>query len=160
MASGEPRAVLAGRRLVIAPRVHAEVLFVYTDASRSTRTVIDNTMLQIAGVHHLLVELSDGEREAAVRFAHRMDDGEAETLAVATMRAIPVLSDDAAVAQAVVAIDVQHETSLDLLEAWGRQESIKPGLLRAAALSMRDRANYAPPRAHRLRTWYFDLTRR
>jgi predicted nucleic acid-binding protein len=85
-----------------------------------------------------------------------MDDGEAQTLAIAVHRSIPILSDDLAVERAVSELSVPLETSLDLLAAW-QAGGVRIEEVAGAAQRMRALANYAPPRNHPKRAWYARL---
>jgi hypothetical protein len=57
------------RRILLAPAVASELLYMFVDEAHSRREAIDNAMLAREGVVHASVDLSDDERIAAVRFA-------------------------------------------------------------------------------------------
>jgi predicted nucleic acid-binding protein len=135
--------------------VIAETLYIYADDDRSSRLTIDAALFAREKVTISPVSLTDEEKIVAVQLSAQMDDGEAETLAIASRRGLIALSDDAAARRAAPSIGVVLEDILDLLYAWGMQA--QPAEAEAVAKALRLRANYAPPRRHSLRQWYLDL---
>lgn len=89
-------------------------------------------------------------------FAQYVDDGEAETIAIAAERGIPLLTDDNGALRLAPTLSIETITTLDLMHAWAQRESNLD--VRTALQRMRARANYAPPRKHPLRKWYSNLT--
>lgn len=152
LATGRAAEILGSRRLLLAPTVRAEALFVYEDASRAARVLVDEALLAREQVESLAVDLDAVEVAAAVRLGAHMGDGEAEALAVASARRIPILSDDNAVARIAGEVETSHDTTLGLLFEWsvGRPADS----VRDAIAALRARANYAPPRSHRFRAWF------
>lgn len=131
------------------------MLYVYADETRTVRLVIDSKFLDEEAVQRLAVDLSDTEVARSVDFARAMDDGEAQALAIAVERSVPMLSDDAAAARQASGLSVTLETTLDLMFAWG--QNVEERVVAQAARALRLRANYAPPRAHALREWYIAI---
>lgn len=86
-----------------------------------------------------------------------MDDGEAQTLALASSRGVPALSDDLALARVALLEEVTVITALDVLAEWQATQNVPIDELAAAAYAMYRRANYAAPRAHPRRAWYLGL---
>jgi predicted nucleic acid-binding protein len=142
------------RRLILTPKVHAEALFIYADDSRATRVPVDDSMLLDSGIDAHLAELTEQEVISSVSFTAEMDDGEAESLAVALSRSLPLLSDDLAVARVAPRVGVTVNTTLELVAAWGA--TVTDQEVRDALRSLRCRANYAPPRSHKLRNWFVE----
>jgi len=130
---------------------------VYADETRVTRSTVDDALLSRERVAFETIALSEVELKMAVQLSTSMNDGEAQTLAIAAARGLPLLSDDLAVERAAQELAVPLETSLNILEAWSRQHSVSPEEVRAAAFAMRVRANYEAPETHCLRGWFLDL---
>jgi predicted nucleic acid-binding protein len=96
------------------------------------------------------------ERGLFVKYARIVDDGEAEALAIAKARGVLLLTDDRAAIRLASDVGIAVETTLDLLESWA---SNRPAERVSAALkSFAARAQYAPPRGHRLRQWFLSRT--
>jgi len=96
------------------------------------------------------------EAAKAVRLAQDVDDGEAEALAVAAERAIPILTDDNAAMRLAGSLGIRVVTTLDVLYDWSQNK--QPERVRGAVRSMRVLANYAPPRRHARHAWYLRLS--
>ncbi len=156
LATGQAAAILGQRRILLSPKVRAESLYIYTDATKAQREPIDGELLKREGVTFADAELNDAERVLAVRFAALVDDGEAETLAIAAARQIPILSDDIGAERVARSEGVPLETTLELVYGWsiGRNKTDVKGALSA----LRARANYAPPRSHAQRSWFMSQT--
>jgi hypothetical protein len=156
LATGRAAAILGPRRILLSPKVRAESLYIYSDATKTRRQPIDAELLEREGVTFTDAELNDVERVLAVRFAALVDDGEAETLALAAARRIAVLSDDIGAEKVARAEGIPLETTLRLLRDWsvGRNEVE----VKEALIGLRARANYAPPRGHVQRSWFISQT--
>lgn len=143
--------------MLLSPKVAGETLFLYADEQRTSKVQIDAALLQRESIDNDRIALTSAEVALAAQYATEMDDGEAQTLAVAKVRGIEVLSDDNAVARAAPRDGVLHITTLDLLHAWSLIALTQPADVTNAAIGMHHRANYAPPRNHALRAWYVNL---
>lgn len=146
--------ILGTRRLLVAPGVLGEALYIFTDDTRATRTPVDAALLAARGINWIPVMLSTQEQSCFIRNARVVDDGEAQALAVAEIRKITLLSDDRAAARLAASLNVPVETTLDLLAAWsgGQPDERVAGVLKLFQV----RAQYAPPRGHPLRRWFLD----
>jgi len=129
-------------------------LYLYEENARLSRVVIDPDYLTRNHLRLSTLTLSDEERIASVRYAQVVDDGEAETIAVAELRKLQMISDDAGALRLASQIDMKVTTTLELIQAWSLGES--PEVIRSALASLRRRANYAPPRNHPLRRWFLE----
>jgi len=158
LATGHAPRILGARKLLLSPKVVSEMLYLYSDEHRTSKVQIDGALLKREGVDVDRATLTGAEVALAARYATEMDDGEAQTLAVAKERGIAVLSDDNAVMRAAPRDGVPLISSLDLLHRWSTDASTQTAEVVAAAISMRLRANYAPPRGHALRSWYVGLS--
>jgi predicted nucleic acid-binding protein len=152
LATGQCGAIIREVRLLIAPAVLAEAIYIYADDSRTVTVPVDDALLQREKVSYLAVELGNEETTLAVRYAQQLDDGEAQSLAVALHRNIKVLTDDVAGARVAGLLGLGVVTTLELIRAWAEADSRAD--VAAALRSMRVRANYAVPRSHPLADWY------
>jgi predicted nucleic acid-binding protein len=152
LATGKCEAITRGSRLLIAPAVLTEAIYIYADASRNERTLINEELLRTERVEFVTLELSDEEITLAVRYAERVDDGEAQTLAVAYHRGISVLTDDVAGLRLAATLGLGVATTLDLIRKWSELDGAPDAA--AALRAMRLRANYAVPKSHPLASWY------
>jgi len=157
LATGHAARILGARTLLLSPKVAGEMLYLYADEHRTSKVQIDAALLTREGIDVDRITLTSAEVALAAQYATEMDDGEAQTLAVAKERGVAVLSDDNAVTRAAPRDGVPLVSTLDLLQRWGADASTQPAEVAAAAISMRRRANYAPPRGHALRSWYVGL---
>jgi len=155
LATGHAAALCYGRQLLLAPKIRAESLFVYDSATRENRISIDAHYLAEQRINTLAVDLTDSEKAMAVRFAADVDDGEAESLAIAHERGIPLLSDDVRAGRIATQLGIRLQTTLELLHNWSAGRTALE--LREAACGLRDRASYAAPRTHPLRDWFLTL---
>jgi hypothetical protein len=152
LATGRAAAILGERRILLSPKVEGESLYIYADTTKTARQPIDHSLLEAEGIHFIPAGMEPSERILAVRFAALVDDGEAEALAIALARRIPILSDDVAAAKVALSERIPLQTTLDLVRTWsvGRD----PRELSDAVIGMRFRANYVPPRSHPQRSWF------
>lgn len=140
---------------MLPPAIKREALFVYTDRSRNNRVQIDDAELSRNSITFTHTELSAAEILLFSHLAARIDDGEAEALAIAAIRGVQLLTDDNAAIREAPHNSVAVVTTLDLLYNWAN--SAAPDDVQSAARSLRDRGNYLPPRAHLHAPWYRSL---
>ena len=155
VATGFAAQILGPRRLLISPIVRVESLFSYVGDERAQRQVIDSTYLGSIAVNFSHVEPSTEEHALFVELALRIDDGEAEALAIAKTRSLPLLTDDFAAVRLARSMTLETISVLDLLRNW--QPNPDPAALRVAARSLSLRARFAPPKQHPLAGWYSQL---
>jgi len=152
VATGRSGVILREHTLLITPAVQAESIYIYADETRASRLRLDPEVLAREGLRSHAITLSAEEVTLAVRYAAELDDGEAQTLAIATSRGLPILSDDARALRYAQGLGTPTMTSLDLIRAWSTL--VPPEDVRRALRWMQLRANYAIPRTHPLREWY------
>ena len=152
IATGHLSEVVAPHRLLIAPAVLSETLWVYADDNRLARIEINEELIRSLHPSLKIAPISDPERSLAISLTSEMGDGEAETLAIAHLRSFPVCTDDHAALRVASRISVKTITTLDLLSNWATTQPRDK--VRAALRSLRKRANYLPPRTHHLREWF------
>ncbi len=68
----------------------------YHDDARTKRVPVDDAMIGRAGIILEDVALTESESESYVEHAAYVDDGEAQALAIAQHRSVPLLTDDRA----------------------------------------------------------------
>ena len=142
LATQQAAAIAATRRLVLVPAVINESLFIFADDAATRRVQINRDLLIASGLRTLEIELREEELVAYV----------GQAIAVAQARRLPLLSDDNGAMRLAAMLNIKVETTLDLSRAWSEGKS---GIIvRDAMHSLRQRANYAPPRSHPLRQWY------
>lgn len=157
LATGHAAAMLGDRRLLLVSAVIAETLFIYSDITASSRLTIDRAFIHGNGLKVIETALDDDELISYVRYAGMVDDGEAQAIAVAENRSIPLLSDDNAATRLAQNLGIPIVTTLDLARAWSNNQSA--AVVKEAMLGLRFRANYAAPRSHPLRSWYLEVLR-
>ena len=147
--------ILGQRRLVLAPAVTGEALFIYADDAASKRLRIDKAFILGNSLEVLEVALDDRETAAYVKYAAQIDDGEAQAIAIAQERHLALLSDDNGAIRLAAKLGLTVETTLELAHAWAQKASIS--VVKQAMRALRRRANYAAPRTHPLRDWYLEM---
>ena len=152
LATGSCAAITKGFRLLIAPSVLREAIYIYSDDQRTAKRLIDEELLSLEAVAFSAIDLSAPEIALSVQFAANVDDGEAETLAVATSRGLDVLTDDIAGLRLAKSLKIRVVTTLDLVQQWAA--AVDANTVANALKSLRLRANYAVPRSHHLAQWY------
>lgn len=149
VASGEVSAVIrvVGTRLLVCPEVEAEALYIEKDPS-GIREPIDLEPLFNDGTL-VRATLSPTEIDEFVALARAVDDGEAQALAIAKVRQVPVATDDRR------AIRVARELGivvLDTPELMLRWAATVAGSRAAEALRRIERqARFTPRAMHSLR---------
>lgn len=134
------------------PAFFREALFVKADDLR-TRIALTEQSLCDANFVLEATALSARETERFVEFATLVDDGEAQALAIASERRVPLLSDDVAGIRLAEANGITVITTLDLAVSWATE---KPEAeIRTACQRLRFRARYAVPRNHAHSEWYW-----
>jgi predicted nucleic acid-binding protein len=137
---------------LVGPAFRTEVLFVYKDDSLTTRASPAIADFGAAEIRIVEARLSDAERADWVRYAQAVDDGEAQALAIASNRRIPLLTDDTAGIRLGRSLGVETATSLDLAFQWAADRTIDE--VRAACRRLRNRTRFAVPRDGSHVDWY------
>ena len=138
--------------LAVPPVFDNEVLFIYIDDAASAKVQVTDDILREARITIKRLTLSDAERVSYVRHALVVDDGEAQTIAIAEHRRMTFLSDDVAGQRLANGIGLQVTTTLDLIFEWAKHRSDAD--VRAACQRLRKRGRYSVPRWHHLADWY------
>ncbi len=101
-------------------------------------------------------ELTADEQETFVRFAGRIDDGEAKTAAVALHRGYRVATDDRSALRLLGALTppISTWTTLQWLKRWADQEQVGSEEMRAVLRNIRIRSNYRPRNRDPLYDWW------
>lgn len=150
VASGEVAGVLAvgGIRLVICPQVEAEVLYLENEVS-GLRTVLDLTPLY-ADLTATRAALTELELERFIAFASEVDDGEAQALAVASVRQIPVATDDRRAIRVAQTLGIVTIDTPQLMLAWA--DTVAVSMAALALTRVERRARFVPRLGHPLRS--------
>lgn len=149
---GDPTVFGGPFELVVPPAFDREVLFVYADDAASVRVTVNDAILKAAGMIVRRTALTEAERVRFVLFASLVDDGEAQAIALAEARKLPLLSDDVLGLRLAASVGVSTLTTLDLLVLWARDRGSKE--IRETCLRLRKRARYGVPRDHQHADWY------
>jgi predicted nucleic acid-binding protein len=139
---------------IVAERVTRESMYVRNRAGEERERVDLQTSLD----HGILtVERLDSELEAAtfVRLAAVLDDGEAETGALAFHRRGAVATDDAAAIRTLAALKPALEIvrTSQLLKGWA-ENGAPQATVRQALIDIRDRARFVPNATDPLQKWW------
>jgi hypothetical protein len=149
---GAGESIVSDVVLVVPPRFDLEALHIFGDDERATKRQIDDAMILAAGMTLSRQAMTSREGVRYLHFLHLVDDGEAQALAMAEQRALPLLTDDIAGTMVAQRIGVEVVSTLDLLHAWSA--TCDAARVRAACRSLRARGRYAPPKGHRFGAWY------
>jgi predicted nucleic acid-binding protein len=136
----------------VGPKFRSEPLFVYSDDSLTKRIALSTSDFKSAQIHVHESVLSYPEQIDWVRYAQVLDDGEAQAVAIATHRGLPLLTDDLAGARVGHALGIETVTSLDLAYKWAAERHIEA--VRAACWRLRQRARFPVPREGARVAWY------
>jgi predicted nucleic acid-binding protein len=101
----------------------------------------------------VITDLTEDELNTFATFAIRLDDGEAETLALAVHRGWTVVTDDRA-ATRELAGRAPLLSTLDLVKGWADRLGIDPDILHATLMDLRVRGRYVPGPSHTHRAWW------
>jgi predicted nucleic acid-binding protein len=140
-ATGHLDAIAGSHRLILVPKVTEEAIFIYSDDSRSARISIDSSLLRESGLEIVATTLSEVESALSVKYAVEIDDGEAQSIAVASTRGLPLLTDDNGAMKLAARLGIPIQTTLRLARLWG--EAQPRNAVVNAMRSLRARANYA-----------------
>lgn len=138
-------------QLLSPPLFLAEALFIL-EPDLTTRIPITQDLMAAAGFAVEPTELTAEETALYVQFAQSVDDGEAQSLAIAVLRGVRFLSDDDAGLRIARDHGIDVLTTLDLAYQWSDGRDAVD--VREACRRLRFRARYGVPRLHRRAGWY------
>jgi hypothetical protein len=146
----------------VAQRVTTEAMYVRNvqptegQGDREQVDLQDSIAAGILSVEHLS---SDAEAETFVKLAATLDDGEAETGALAYHRSGSVATDDVAAIRALNGIvpPVAILRTSHLLKGWADRGNPPTATVRQALSDIRDRARFVPGATDPLRDWWSRL---
>jgi predicted nucleic acid-binding protein len=144
----EPQAVLSKLpfRLHVSPAVEQEEISLRPspDAKRHERRKIDLTPCFTSGVlHRCKLETAD-ERRLYVQLAMELDDGEAMSLAIATIRHWAIATDDAAARKLAARLGLATYGTPQLVRLWAERSKADHQQISAAILRIETLARYIP----------------
>jgi hypothetical protein len=137
------------------------------EASYSRDFSIDNSICRVelgkeailsAGVIREVELGSAREEDCFIQLARRIDDGEAETIAICASRGYVFVTDDRlarTVAATVIASELIRDTP-SLLSEWQTLFEVPASRLGEVLRRVSVLAKYLPPPNHPLRTWWLD----
>jgi hypothetical protein len=135
---------------LVCPRVEGEALWVQGDAPGS-REPVELTRLFEAGI---LQRVTPDDREVAtmVELAMRVDDGEAEAIAIATSRGLALATDDRKATKVAFGLGLDVLDTPGLVRAWS--DAASPADVASVLSRIESRARYAPRVDHPLARWW------
>lgn len=150
VASGEASAVMrfVGFTLLVSPQVEGEALYLERDPS-GVRERIDLEPLFDDGTL-VRASLSPIEIDEFVAFARDVDDGEAQALALAKVRHVPVATDDRRAIRVAMELGIVVMDTPELMLRW--TESVRVSRAAAALRRIERQARFTPRPRHPLRT--------
>lgn len=151
-ATGIARELFANDDLVLAPIVADELLYVYEDDAKQLRRVIDSALYRENGLSATVATMSTVEQERFVSYAGSVDDGEAQSLAIAKERGLLIVTDDVAGIKLAMRERIELQTTLGLVRRWSTGKALAD--VRAVLGRIEQRGRYRPPAEHTDYTWY------
>ena len=153
LASVEPQIVVC--RYIL----EEEALYTFTGPDEDVRSVkapIDLNPLIDEGLLEITSLSGEAETLSFVNLASRLDDGEAQTIALAVNRNWGVATDERKASNIVreIAPSLQIITTPDFLKHWADTAKIPESEIRAVLRSIHSRAIYRPGRRHPLYDWW------
>jgi predicted nucleic acid-binding protein len=125
---------------------------VYLDDMKQQRRLIDSALFAHYGLNFEVPNLTDMEQSLFVAYAESVDDGEAQSLAIAKGRDLPILTDDVAGIKLALREGIHLRTTIGLVRAWSTsQSSIE---VRKVLNKIEKRGRYRPPTDHPDYGWY------
>lgn len=110
--------------------------------------MIDQGLLHVVGVD------SEDERDYFVRFARHLDDGEAQTCALAVVHRGTVATDDKKALRLLEREGVAALQTPELLHAWADHSGADPALVATTLRRIETLANFRPGKAAPLHDWW------
>ena len=155
LASGVAIQILESQAIVfvVTPAVAQEALYLEPLEPDGQRERINLAPLEEAGLLRR-VELEDPELELVVGLARVVDDGEAEVIAVAVNRRLPVATDDRKARRVAAEHGVTLQSTPDLVRGWWAALDPPDDTLGDVITRIRRRSRYRPPNTHALHEWW------
>lgn len=150
LATGHLDAILKAHGVtgLVCPRTEAEALYLNPRAAGGFREMIDLEAFVADGALRR-VNLEDPEVSTFVRLAAKVDDGEAQVLAVALHRSLGVATDDRKARRLAGDLGISVHSTPELLKVWAAGVSASEAS--AAVVDIEVRASYRPRRSDPLR---------
>ena len=158
VASDRATEILSVRRSPIRVCPVTERELVYIRDREGRRVPIDLAPLFIASVL-VHVDLTPAETARYVDLAAEIDDGEAQVLAVASIRGLAAASDDRRARRCADRLAVPIISTTMLVRAWADSAKPAPMILRETLIRIERGANHAPARDDPSRAWWDDHAR-
>lgn len=146
-----------GKQFAICPSVRDEVKSL-RDPATGEMTPVDLAPFLQSGFLRLLEIEGEEEELRYVEQATVVDDGEAMSLAIASVRSIELAIDDRRARR--IAIDrfphLRLRTTPELLKCWFEHTRCSKSVLRDTIIRIESAARYFPPRTHPLASWWLE----
>jgi hypothetical protein len=126
---------------LICPRTEREALYLHPRVAGDARDAIDLEPIVESGLL-ARTDLDAAETASFVELAKRVDDGEAQVLAVCRHRSLPIATDDKKARSLAVELGVRAVGTADLLFAWCA--TVSSADCARALLDIELRATYRP----------------
>ncbi|MDB6067372.1 MAG: hypothetical protein JWR26_3580 [Pedosphaera sp.] len=147
-----------GLHFAIASVVAQESMYLHhTDSSE--REIIDLQPLIQKGILETLTAQSENEKLRYIEFALHLDDGEAESVAIAEARQFALATDDKKARNLIQreGLKIELWSTCSLLQHWQAKCSIADEELKSVLTNIFTRARYRPKLGHPDFQWWTDL---
>lgn len=140
--------------IVIVREVADEAFFLRPDNPAAARTPVDLIALCTAGVIEV-IDLDDDELELFVAYAAVVDDGEAATISVGVLRALPVATNDRGARRLIARenLDLELHDTAAMMRRWA-DTGVAVADVAAALAAIERRANFIPRVGDSSSTWW------
>lgn len=133
----------------VAERVVAETLYVRGAAPDDPRLPRESVSIGVsdwitAGVLQVLKLGTDDDFARYVELARELDDGEAESMAIALARGYVLATDDGKARRVAAARGVPLLSTPEILKAWCERKRVSPMRAKTALTQIADRAKFRP----------------
>lgn len=142
---------------LVSPAVEGEVLYLSADRPDDPPSPIDVGALIDASTLERAVVTAD-EMALYVALAAEVDDGEAQAIALAASRGLPLASDDRRATRAATLRGIQVLSTPELLARWERVVG-SPDRVGQFLRLVERRSHFRPSRRHELSSWWEDRAR-
>ena len=140
--------------------IDREVLLLAPDPDRRhERERIDLALAIDEGLLEILDAETEGEKQELVRFAREIDDGEAQTCALARARNASVASDDRKVLRLLDREQIPAMQTAELLHEWAVRSRTGTAVVRDALRRVETLASFRPGAGTPLCDWWRSASR-
>lgn len=160
LASGrfEDMASGCGLRFAIASAAAQESLYLHNGDS-GEREIIDLQPLLAKGILEVVTAESDAEKMRYIEFSLNLDDGEAESIAIAEARHFALATDDKKARNLIQreGLKIELWSTCELIRHWQGTCSVPDNDLKAVLADIFKRARYRPKPSHPDFKWWSNI---